>query len=787
MPSEIRDLLTLHPLPSTSVVRVRVEITGIVQGVGFRPFLFRLASRFGATGWVRNTPCGVQMEIQADHQTLSAILDAIRQEAPPLAVIGSLTDKTITPLESEPGFSILASGAGAVRAEIPPDGDLCTDCLEELFDPTDRRYYYPFITCTNCGPRYSIITGIPYDRPLTTMAGFPLCPACQAEYDDPLDRRFHAQPLACPVCGPQLRLLDSEGLRMGNDGTAALDTAVWLLKQGKILVIKGIGGFHLAVDAGNPTAVKELRRRKMRDAKPFALMLPDLLSVSAIAVASRLEERLLAGAERPIVLLRKRDRQGSDEIKNGVAGEVAPGSNYLGIMLPSTPLHHLLLHDFGSPLVMTSGNRSSEPIVFRDSNALERLAGIADAFLTHDRPIHTRVDDSVIRVFHGNPLFLRRSRGYAPRAILLREDQPAVLAVGAELKVACCMTRDSQAFMSQHIGDVQNLETLESMTDTIEKMKDLLKIEPVAVAHDMHPDYLSTRFAQERTGLPTIAVQHHHAHMASCMAENRLCGTAIGIIFDGTGFGPDGTVWGGEFLLGDSSAYQRLGRFRPVPLPGGDAGVREPYRMALSWCHSALGDAGFEIPIPGWSALPDQEKQLLRLVVQKRINSPLTSSCGRLFDAVATLVGSRAVISYEGQAAIELEAVAEEGAPSRTYPFAIAEADGLLEIDWRPLFVALVDDLHKAVVSQGDMARSFHAAVAAASLEVCRRIRETTGVVQVVLSGGVFQNRLLTEELCDLLSKSGFNVHTHRLVPPNDGGLALGQSVIAGRALWKTS
>jgi hydrogenase maturation protein HypF len=569
---------------------------------------------------------------------------------------------------------------------------------------------------------------------------------------------------------------------LSDDGDESLKTAVRLLQQGKILAIKGIGGFHLAVDACNSVAVKELRRRKVRDAKPFALMVTDLEAVSAIAVASSLEERLLSGSERPIVLLKKRNRLEAEKGERRVAVKVAPGSHYLGIMLPASPLHHLLLNDFGSPLVMTSGNRSTEPIAFRNNEALERLAGIADAYLVHNRPIHTRLDDSVIRVFRGNPLFLRRSRGYAPRALTLRDEQPSILAVGAELKGACCLTRGSQAFMSQHIGDVQNVETLESLADTVEQLKSLLQIKPVAVAHDMHPDYLSTRFAQERTGLPTIAVQHHHAHMASCMAENRLSGTAIGIIFDGTGFGPDGTVWGGEFLVGDCSAYNRLARFRPVPLPGGDAAVREPYRMALSWCYAALGDAGLGIPLAGWTALSDQEQQLLRIVLQKRINSPLTSSCGRLFDAVATLIGLRGVISYEGQAAIEMEAVAENGSPSLAYPFDILEADGLLEIDWRPLFIALLNDL-QAGAQQADMARSFHAVVASASLEICRRIQCTTGVEQVVLSGGVFQNRLLTEELCILLSGAGFRVYTHRLVPPNDGGLALGQSVIAGRKI----
>lgn len=750
--------------------RIRVEIDGIVQGVGFRPFVYRLASRHGLIGWVCNTPACVLLEAQGGKEALAAFVDGIRQEAPPLAVIGEIRTTAI-PLAGGAGFAIVASGEGEGGAEPPPDSDVCADCLRELFDPSDRRYRYPFITCTNCGPRYSIISGIPYDRPLTTMAGFPLCPDCRGEYEDPADRRFHAQPLACAACGPRLRLLDAGGADLPGD---PLDRTITLLAEGRIVAVKGVGGYHLAVDAGNGEAVAELRRRKRRNAKPLAMMVADGAGAAAIAVVDGMESRLLAGSERPIVLLRKR-------ADAPIAPEVAPHSGYFGIMLPASPVHHLLLADQRfAALVMTSGNRSSEPIAYQEDDALSQLAGIADAFLVHDRGIRTRVDDSVIRVFRGNPLFLRRSRGYVPRAVTLPAPQPSVLAVGAELKGACCLTRGDRAFMSQHIGDLQNVATLESLADASDHLQRLLEIAPVLVAHDLHPDYLSTRYALERTGLPAVAVQHHHAHLAACMAENRLEGPTIGVIFDGTGLGADGTVWGGEFLVGDYAGFQRRGHFRQVPLPGGDAAIREPYRMALSWCHAALGDAAFDLPLAEWSGLSDQERGLMWQLLERRINAPLTSSCGRLFDAVAALLGVRGIISYEGQAAIELEALAEEGQPGRGYPVEVSARDGVWEVDWAPLIAALLDDLAQGV-APADMAASFHSAVVEAAVAVCGLLRDETGIGRVALSGGVFQNRLLTEGLCTQLDAAGFTVYTHRLVPPNDGGLALGQAIIAGR------
>ncbi|GAM08724.1 carbamoyltransferase hypF2 [Geobacter sp. OR-1] len=740
--------------------------------MGFRPFVYRVARGLGLTGWVRNDPAGVAIEAQGEAGRLELLFSALEHEAPPLAVIGSLTTESIPLVSGEDGFLILASGTGGATAEIAPDGNVCADCLAEMYDPSDRRYRYPFINCTNCGPRYSIITGIPYDRPLTTMAPFALCQACRAEYENPLDRRFHAQPVACPVCGPALSLVDNSGVPEPGDPVAA---TVNLLKQGKIVAIKGVGGYHLAVDAGNSAALMELRLRKRRPDKPFAVMVRDIASAREAARLDQLEERLLAAPERPIVLVRRRE--------SGVAPEVAPGSNYLGIMLPATPLQHLLLDGFGAPLVMTSGNRSSEPVAFDDDEAFHALSGIADYFLANNRAIQTRVDDSVIRVFRGNPLFIRRSRGYAPRAIRLAASQPPVLAVGAELKGACCLTREDQAFMSQHIGDLRNVETVAALADTADHLQRLLEIRPVAVAHDLHPDYLSTRFAQEQTGLPLVPVQHHHGHMVSCMAENRLTGQAIGVVFDGTGYGPDGTVWGGEFLVGGPDGFRRMGSFGQALLPGGDAAVNEPYRMAISWLYEARGSAAFELPADRFPFLHTPERPLLRQMIERRFNSPPTSSCGRLFDAVSALIGLRSAVSYEGQAAIELEAMAEGVAADNGYPWEIATADDRLEIDWRPLFVALVADIF-AGVAQGIMARRFHSSIAQASVAVCRRLRDETGENAVVLSGGVFQNRMLTEELATLLGANGFAVFTHRLVPPNDGGLALGQAVIAGRK-WR--
>lgn len=718
-------------------------------------------------GWVRNTPRGVLLEAEGGEADLAAFYNSLQSEAPPLAVISSITKNQITHLGAE-GFSILPSSGGESAIQISPDSDVCPDCLAELFNPLDRRYLYPFINCTNCGPRYSIITATPYDRKSTTMADFAMCDDCRAEYANPGDRRFHAQPNACPVCGPQVRLLDPGGKAIDGDPLAR---AVQFLKEGNILAVKGVGGYHLAVDACNESAVAELRKRKKRDEKPFALMAPGLAEAVALTHAGPVEQRLLTGAERPILLMAKRDG-------NPIAPQVAPANGYFGVMLPSTPLHHLLLKDNFTALVMTSGNLSDEPIAYRDTEAMEKLAGIADYFLVHNREIYQRSDDSVIRVFLGNPLFLRRSRGYVPRSVTLPVSQRSVLAVGAELKGAICLTRGDRAFMSQHIGDLKNVSTLSSLEETVSHMERLLEINPEAVAHDLHPDYLSTSYALGRSGVPLLPVQHHHAHMASCMAENGLEGDMIGVIFDGSGYGPDNTVWGGEFLLGDYQGFQRRAHLAAVPMPGGDAAVREPWRMALSHCFTTFGEEAFQLPLPFLARLSEEERRLMRRMLERGINSPLTSSCGRLFDAMAALVGLRATVSYEGQAAIELEALAEKGRSSLNYPYSI---DGGEVLDFRPMFGAAAQELAEGAPRE-EMARRFHNTLAHATADICEQIGDESGVRRVVLSGGVFQNRLLAEGVYDQLTLRGFKVFTHRLVPPNDGGIPLGQAVITGRS-----
>jgi hydrogenase maturation protein HypF len=747
--------------------RIHIEIEGIVQGVGFRPFIFRLAAARGISGWVRNTSGGVIIEAEGEGSDVSAFLRDITAEAPPLAVITDLKSRNISPA-GDRGFVILASAGGANRAQISPDCDVCDDCLRELFDPGDRRYLYPFINCTNCGPRYSIITGVPYDRPYTTMAVFPLCMECRREYEDPMDRRFHAQPVACPVCGPHLGLLDAKGNPAGGE---PLSEAVRLLKDGGILAVKGIGGYHLAVDACNDGAVRELRRRKQRDEKPFALMAPDMEAISGFAFFDPMEKRLLSGPERPIVLLPKLPG-------NPIAPMVAPANGYFGVMLPGAPLHHLLLRDNFTALIMTSGNISDEPIAFRDDEARERLGEIADLFLVHNREIHTRADDSVIRVFQGNPLFLRRSRGYVPRSVKLPAKQRSVLAVGAELKAAVCLTREDRAFMSQHIGDLKNAATLQSLEDTIAHLEKVLEITPELVAHDLHPDYLSSVYAAGQKDVPLAPVQHHHAHMASCMAENGLEGETLGVIFDGVGYGLDGTIWGGEFLVGDYRAMRRAGHLRTVAMPGGDAAVREPLRMAISYLHDAFGDSLYGLLIPPLAEVSDRDRQIYLKMLARGINSPITSSCGRLFDAVAAILGVRSRISYEGQAAIELEALAEKADTDEVYPYSIVSAAGNLVLDLRPMIQGVVGDLCQD--TRPVIARRFHNTVAMATTDVCRKVRDASGINRVVLSGGSFQNKLLTNGIYNGLAGEGFEVFTHRLVPPNDGGLALGQAAVAG-------
>ena len=763
------------------VIRTQYKITGIVQGVGFRPFVYRIAHDLDLTGWVRNTPAGVEIEVQGAIDRLNAFEDALQNKLPPLAVVTSRTSSDIVAIDGERFFTILASGTGRADIQIAPDAAVCSDCLREMNDPSDRRYRYPFITCTNCGPRFSIITGTPYDRPKTTMAGFPLCPDCRSEYENPLDRRFHAQPIACHVCGPQVRLLTSAGEQITTHDEA-VTRSVELLESGAILAIKGIGGYHLAVDASNHAAVDRLRARKKRDEKPFAVMVASLAAARELALMSDMEERLLSSPEAPIVIVKKR-------ASTPLSPLIASNNGWLGLMLPYAPLHHLLFashpssltpHHLLTALVMTSGNISDEPVVFEDHVALTSLAEIADYFLLHDRPIHIRCDDSVMRVFQDQPLFYRRARGYAPRAVTLPFPVPPLVATGAELKNAICLADGDRAVLSQHIGDLQNIPTFDSFVHAVTHLSDTLEIKPELIVCDLHPDYLSSRFAGD-SGLPCVQVQHHHAHMASCMAENNLDGRVIGIIFDGTGFGPDGTIWGGEFLVGDYDGYHRAGHFRPVPMPGGDAAVREPWRMTMAYLFQALGDDVFLIDHPVARILPESEQSLFALMLRRGINSPLTSSCGRLFDAVAALLNLRHFVSYDGQGAIELEAVAELADQVECYSYNVVSSnDAPLQLDFSPLLTDIVHDISNGV-EDSIIAHRFHQTVASAAVDICLRISGSTGLDRIILSGGVFQNRLLSEMIYTALVNRGLQVFTHRLVPPNDGGIALGQAAIAGR------
>lgn len=744
-----------------------------MQGVGFRPFVFQLAVRYGVAGWVNNDSRGVTVEAEAEPAALADFLAALAAEKPPLATISRIETATLAD-RGETGFVIRESRIDlSRRAQVPADATVCGDCLRELFDPADRRYRYPFINCTNCGPRFTIVTGLPYDRPMTTMAGFDMCAACRQEYLDPASRRFHAQPNACPHCGPQLSLRSASGRPLPGDPLAE---TIRLLQGGAIVAVKGLGGYHLAAAAVDDRALAALRQRKRRDEKPFAVMARDVAAVRRFARVSADEARLLEGVERPIVLLDKRP--------DCFLGEaVAPRNRAVGVMLPYTPLHYLLLQEDVAALVMTSANLADEPIAYEDAEALSRLATVADAFLVHDRPIHTRADDSVARVLGGRALLLRRSRGYVPRGVPLPGELPSVLAVGAELKSTVCLTRGDRAFLSQHIGDLQNLDVYAAFCKAIGQLQALLETRPQAVACDLHPDYLASRFAREESGLPVVPVQHHHAHLASCLAENGWQEPAIGVIFDGMGYGADGRIWGGEFLLGGVADCERVGHFRELPLPGGDLAARQPWRMALS----ALRDAGCEEEgdHPALAAVPPEVLRLVRQALARGLNAPPASSCGRLFDAVAGLLGVRATVSFEGQAAMELEALAEP-AGAAPYPFAIEDDGGVLVFDHRPLIRALVKagrEGEPAAVSAG----RFHLTLAELTVAICLRIRERSAVTAAALSGGVFQNALLTELVRGRLQAAGFTVLCHSLVPPNDGGVALGQAVVAGERLRRSA
>jgi hydrogenase maturation protein HypF len=760
----------------------RIRVTGVVQGVGFRPCVALLAEELGLDGWVRNTSGGVDIHLEGPVRVLERFAERLREEAPPLARIESLTWSEAA-AEDRPGFRIEPSQSeeGAYQP-VSPDIATCPACRREMDDPSDRRYRYPFTNCTHCGPRFTIIRDLPYDRPQTTMAGFALCERCAAEYADHHDRRFHAQPVACPDCGPQL-WLEVDGERVA-EREAALERARELLAGGRVVAVKGLGGFHLACDATDPQAVELLRTRKRRGDKPFAVMVPDLETAERHAALSAADRRLLVTAERPVVLVRRTtEPSGKDPPGPRIAAAVAPGLDTLGLMLPYTPLHHLLLEPadgYPEALVMTSGNLSEEPIAFEDDDARGRLSRLADAFLMHDRPIHTRVDDSVTAAVAGDLYFYRRARGYAPLPLPFPLEAPPILAAGGEMKNTFCLTRGPHAFLSHHIGEMDNLETFRSFEWSVAYYERLFRVRPEVVAWDLHPDYQATRWARERArreGLPEVGVQHHHAHIVACLVDNRLPldEPVIGVCFDGTGYGPDGAIWGGEFLLADVRSYERAFHLTYLPLPGGDGAVRHPYRTALAWLRQA-GVAWREDLPPALEA-GIEELAVLEGQLQRGINTPLTSSMGRLFDAAASIAGVRHSIDYEAQAPIEFEALVVDGEEGN-YPFEVG--DGI--VDPAPAIRALAAETMRGV-HQGVLAARFHNGVAAVVAAVSHRLQREHGLRRVALSGGVWQNRYLLERTMKLLEREGFEVYIHRYVPANDGGLALGQAAVAAASI----
>ncbi len=817
------------------IERRRIVIQGIVQGVGFRPFVYGQALQWRLVGFVLNDSSGVTIEVEGTCESLDGFQHALREKAPPLARIDTLIAEPIVPCY-DTAFTIAHSQTGDERfALISPDTATCDDCLNELFDPGDRRFHYPFINCTNCGPRFTIIQDVPYDRDKTTMRVFPMCSDCQREYDDPLNRRFHAQPNACPVCGPQVYLINGvEGIKipfhtktriaehplkadqsaMGaiNRPLRIMDYSVHLqnraptstnedtiiaaarqLATGAILAIKGLGGYHLACDALNIESLQRLRQRKHREAKPFALMVPDLETARRLCQVSDDEASLLESHRRPIVLLSRR----SD---CPVAPGVAPAYDTLGIMLPYTPLHHLLLRAFaenieaGQPavLVMTSGNLSDEPIAYKDDDALQRLTSIAEGRLIQNREIHMRCDDTVMRITAGGEQFFRRSRGYAPEPVLMSFDFPMpLLACGGHLKNTFCLGKGRQAFISHHIGDLENLETLTSFLEGIEHFQRLFDIQPEVVAYDLHPEYLATKYALDTNILQKIGVQHHHAHIASVLAEHGLQEQVIGIAADGTGYGTDGAVWGCEIMKADFLGFERLAQLDYVPLPGGEQAVRQPWRMAAVYLAQAYSDAFGELDIPFVQQLDQAKWRVLAQMITRSINSPPTSSLGRLFDAVAALIGLRSEVLYEGQAAIELEMLArqQEGSiykgQSDIYPFTIKMRDQMpATLDVAPMFRAIVSNIQQGVPTS-QIADCFHRSIAELLAIACLDAREQTGLTVVALSGGVFQNQLLLERLVKRLKEMAFQVYMNRRVPPNDGGLSLGQIAVAAAQMQR--
>lgn len=746
---------------------VQLEISGIVQGVGFRPFIYQLAARLDIKGEVANTSRGVTIHIEGEERKIDFFLEELVQKRPPLS--------RITEIQSHPSsvigfkdFSIVKSKPHTVRSTlIAPDTSLCSDCLAELFDPKDRRYLYPFINCTNCGPRYSIISDIPYDRPNTSMKHFQMCGPCQKEYDDPANRRFHAQPNACDRCGPSVSLYDASGKKIETDH--AIEEAARLLKNGYILAVKGLGGFQLAADAENDKTIHTLRKRKKREEKPFALMAYNEEKINEFAHIQPEESKLLNSFQRPIILLIKK-------IENSISAAVSPRNRYFGTMLPYTPLHYILLRSGFAALVMTSANISDEPIAIENKEAISRLSNIADFFLMHDRDIYVRSDDSIMIYSANTPRMIRRSRGYVPVPISIKNSTPHILACGAELKNTFCLTKGREAFLSQHIGDLKNQQAFAFFKNTIMYMKHILDIEPEIIAYDLHPDYLSTQYALDVNAPKKIGVQHHHAHIVSCLAENRVDGPVIGLSFDGTGFGSDGNIWGGEVLVAEAGSFSRVAHMAYAPMPGSAAAIKEPWRMGVSYLYHVFGEDIYNLHLPLFNAVKKDKIEFIVEMISKGVNSPLTSSLGRLFDGVAAIVGLRSSVYFEGQAAMELEMVAHAGHQG-IYPYEWND-NNVFTVAFAPIIRGIVADIHAAVPTPIISAK-FHATLIRLFTELCDQIRNNNGLDRIALSGGVFQNSILLSGLCRELEEKGFSVYTHTNVPANDGGISLGQAVAA--------
>jgi hydrogenase maturation protein HypF len=753
-------------------VRLKIKVGGIVQGVGFRPFIYRLAVEHDVAGYVLNNPEGVEIEAEGRLDQVSRFLSGIATEKPPQARVDTLS-ATFMDLAGDRKFVIRTSEKSSGRATlISPDIATCKDCLNELKDDNDRRYGYPFINCTNCGPRYTIIRDIPYDRELTTMHPFKMCPECMAEYTDPMNRRFHAEPNACWTCGPRVVLRDHAGALIETaDPIAAAREA---LAEGKVVAVKGLGGFHLAANATDDQAVRRLRERKRREEKPLALMARDLETVRSFAHVGKEEARVLESAARPIVLLRRLE-------ESRIAESVAPGNPNVGVMLPYTPVHHLLLEGDFLALVMTSGNISEEPISIDMDDASKRLGGIADIYLDHNREILTRCDDSVVRVIDDQMLFMRRSRGYVPLPMSLDSDSKSILACGPHLKNTVALTRGNQVFLSQHIGDLENLHAFEFFKSSVEQIKKVVDAEPEVVAYDLHPDYLSTRFALELPLKTRIGIQHHHAHIASCLGEAGVDGPVLGMALDGTGYGPDGTIWGCELLISMREDFDRVGHLKQVMMPGGDKAVKQPWRMALSHLYEAFDHDLDGLDLKGLLRQSEEDIEIVKEMLAGKVNSPVTSSAGRLFDAVSCLCGIRSETTYEGQAAIELEMAADSGIVE-SYPVEIEEEGGMLVIGTRRLIREVIVDVEKGE-SAGAISARFHNWLKASLVKAAEMLRQTHRISRVALSGGCFQNETLLRDLRSQLRERGFDVIINEKVPPNDGGISFGQVVVAAARL----